>query len=73
MKALGMLMLSFFFIALMYGLNQDLSLMENVQHSVLVFIIFSVLILLISLAHNQSANNNLKADLERKKNTAPDD
>ncbi len=73
MKALGILMLLFFFATLMVGLNQNQPLMESVQHSILVFVIFSVLILLISVGHKQSTNKNLRVDLEGKDNSAPND
>ncbi len=59
-----------FLIALLSGFYLRLPLMENMIRAFVIYLIFSVLILLIYLVHNQSTYNMLKAEIEKENNSA---
>ncbi len=57
-----------FFIALLIGFYLNIPLIENLIRSFVIYLIFSVLILLIYLINNQSAYNMVREELQKGQN-----
>lgn len=62
-----------FLIAFLSGIYLQLPLVENFIRAFVIYLIFSVLILLIFLIHNQSAYSVLKAELDKDHNSTQDE
>ena len=60
------LTLLIFLLALLSGFYMKIPLIDNLIRAFIIYVIFSVLILLVYLLHNQSAYNMLKEELSRK-------
>jgi len=59
-----------FLIALLSGFYLKIPLLDNVIRAFVIYVIFSVLILLIYIIHNQSAYNMLKMELNKETHSA---
>ncbi len=59
-----------FLIALLSGFYLRIPLIDNLIRAFIIYVIFSVLILLIYVIHNQSAYNMLKTELDKQESTA---
>ncbi len=59
-----------FLIALLSGFYLKIPLLDNVIRAFVIYVIFSVLILLIYIIHNQSAYNMLKMELKKAPHSA---
>ena len=66
------LTLLIFLLALLSGFYMKIPLIDNLIRAFIIYVVFSVLILLVYLLHNQSAYNMLKEELSRKQ-VAPEE